>query len=141
MTCVYIVVYTQGLGAYGTGVCTTYIWELPRRDKYQRKLVEYWVDVKTTGLREQETSEQLQERISREGKAPDQFEMGGFGDDPLPDAAGELGDDSSDDDDDDNDGGKPRRRRRSQGNDGFRRERALEAQDTYMWLSCQRLMI
>ena len=95
-----------------------------RRDKYQKKVVEYWVDVRTTGLREQESSDRLDEIIRGEGSAPDSFEMGGFGDAPLADVAGEP-DDGSSSDDDDEDGKK--KKKSPKGAKGFQRERALEA--------------
>jgi hypothetical protein len=46
-----------------------------RRDKYQPKIKEYWVDVSTTGSYENENEESFTERTMGEGVA-DSFELG-----------------------------------------------------------------
>ncbi|CAE6967890.1 unnamed protein product, partial [Symbiodinium sp. KB8] len=97
------------------------------RDKYQKKLIYYWVDIRTTGVEERKFAERLEEGISAEGDAPDDFEMGGM-DEPLAheddDASASDEDDAEDDEDGDD---KPKRRAKRGNATGFGREHALEA--------------
>ena len=103
-----------------------------RRDKYQKKLIYYWVDIRTTGVEERKFAERLEEGISAEGDAPDDFEMGGM-DEPLAheddDASASDEDDAEDDEDGDD---KPKRRAKRGNATGFGREHALEASGMYM---------
>ena len=54
-----------------------------RKDKYQKKLILFWVDVKTTGLREIEKSEAIRDTTFGEGSAPDDIHFGGFDAAPM----------------------------------------------------------
>ena len=58
-------------------------FRLCRRDKYQRKIREYWIETGTEGTYEKEDEEQLKEGWSAEGECGDEFQMGGLGQGPL----------------------------------------------------------
>ena len=77
---------------------------LCRRDKYQRKIKEYWVETGTEGTFQKEDESEFREGWAAEGECGDDFQLGG----PNP---GPLGDNSSDDDDTDSDDDDDRKSR------------------------------
>ena len=107
-----------------------------RRDKYQKKIKEYWVDTHTHGSYEKEHGEELNETVSAEGEAGDDITMGGINPDEPLDSSDRGDDDESDDESDDSDrrGGKGARAKggRGKGSGGNQKteleeEAALEA--------------
>ncbi|CAE7197744.1 unnamed protein product [Symbiodinium sp. KB8] len=103
-----------------------------RRDKYQKKLKEYWVDVSTQGTFQKTSEEVFREQLSGEGMADD-ITVGGVNPgEPLDASSGEssAGEDESDDDADSG-AGKPRKGGRGKGNGNAKtsieEEKALEA--------------
>ena len=104
---------------------------VPRRDKYQKKLKEYWVDVSTQGTFQKTSEEVFREQLSGEGMADD-ITVGGVNPgEPLDASSGEssAGEDESDDDADSG-AGKPRKGGRGKGNGNAKtsieEEKALE---------------
>ena len=61
-----------------------------RRDKYERKVKEYWVDTATTGSHEVAEGESVRDRTSAEGLAEDVTLGGVLPGEPLPLAGGRL---------------------------------------------------
>ena len=70
-----------------------------RRDKYQRNVYEYWVDISTTGEHEREEGEEVVKNTGIDGEAED-FSLGGIepGKPLLPDAIASDDDESDDSD-------------------------------------------
>ena len=105
-------------GRYQDSIST----RLLRQDKYQKKLIEYWVDVETTGSRETEMNEGFKEKVFGEAAAPEELQLGGFTAGPMVDPESE-----DDDDDDDDDDRSCKKRGKRSGHDDLKREHALEA--------------
>ncbi|CAE7903870.1 unnamed protein product, partial [Symbiodinium necroappetens] len=103
------------------------------RDKYQRKLKEYWVDTATTGTFEKTTSEALHETLSAEG-VPEDVTIGGINPgEPIHDGDGGASSGSDDESDDEADSGAGRARKAGRGKGSgnakqeLEEEKALEA--------------
>ena len=97
-----------------------------RRDKYQKQLKWYWVDVATTGSFQDEQEEQLVDKTTVEGEASSFVGLVPF--DPNVQVPGDEPQVGSDDDDDiDNDSGSTRTRGRVPGKNDVDMEYALEA--------------
>ena len=99
-----------------------------RRDKYQRQLKWYWVDIATTGSFQDENEEQFVDKTAAEGEACS-FDVGLAPFDPNVQVPGDEPEVGSDDDDDDSDNGSgsTRTRGRVPGKNDVEMEYALEA--------------
>ncbi|CAE7246231.1 unnamed protein product, partial [Symbiodinium sp. CCMP2456] len=101
------------------------------RDKYQKKLKEYWVDVATEGAFQKSSEETFKETLMGEGEADDVTVGGVNPGEPVDGSSGEssAGEDDSEDDADSG-AGRARKAGRGKGNGGktsIEEEKALEA--------------
>ncbi|CAE7409072.1 unnamed protein product, partial [Symbiodinium microadriaticum] len=102
------------------------------RDKYQRKLKEFWVDTSTRGTFEKSHAEALREALTVEG-TPEDVVIGGVNPGPGDDSEHDSTDDDDDSEDDaDSGAGKSRKAGRGKGSGANKQqeveeEKALEA--------------
>ncbi|CAE7778860.1 unnamed protein product, partial [Symbiodinium pilosum] len=100
------------------------------RDKYQKKVLEFWIEHGTVGEHEKEEGEELWENTYGEGTASS-FTTGGVETDDLPGMMGGGNDDMDDESDaestDTKQSSKAKRKQKAPAKDEVEEERALEA--------------